>query len=468
VLGTTIVLLDPLGLHPLDERLRGAPVEPADSVGGAEAGLWTCGMHPNVISEEPGTCPICHMDLVPLDGVPGARVSASADSTWTCPKHDLIDAPQPGECPICGRELVSRSTADPHAGHGSADHSTAGPAVVLEPSVIQRMNVRTAEVERRDLDRRIVTVGTLDYDEDRMVSVTTRFSGYVERVYVNTLGQPVHRGDPLFEIDSPELVQTQRELLAAARYAARLEDAPPEVRDRARDLLEAARSRLDYWQIDPERVAEIEASLEIQPTVTVAAPAGGVVMQRLHGLEGMAVEPGMDLLHIVDLSTLLLRVELYEHQLGLVGVGDVAEISFDVLPGSGFRGRVRYIEPEVAPETRTVGLIVEVPNPDGRLRVGLFATVRFAVAAARDALVVPAQAVIRSGDRDIVVIALGEGRFQPREVTLGVESGGLVEVVDGLDQGERIVTSAQFLIDSESNLRAAVSSLLAARSGHER
>jgi Cu(I)/Ag(I) efflux system membrane fusion protein/cobalt-zinc-cadmium efflux system membrane fusion protein len=407
------------------------------------------------------------MDLVPLDTGPDATGDSTTGTTWTCPTHDVVDAPEPGGCPICGRRLVSRSMPDAHAGHGVGDHSPAGPEVALEPSVIQRMNVRTAEVERRDLDRRIVTVGTLDYDEDRMVSVTTRYSGFVEQVHVDYLGQPVRRGDALFEIDSPELVQTQRELLAAVRYAARLDDAPPEVRGRAQDLLEAARIRLDYWQIDRERIAEIEAGGEVQRTVTVRAPADGVVMQRLHGLEGMAVEPGMDLLHIADLSTLLLRVELFEHQLGLVGIGDTAEVSFDALPGTGYRGRVRYIEPEVAPETRTLGLLLEIPNPDGRLRVGLFATVRFAVAAARDALVIPAQAVIRSGDRDVVVSALGDGRFVPREVTLGVESDGLVEIVSGLEDGERIATSAQFLIDSESNLRAAVSSLLAARSGHE-
>jgi RND family efflux transporter MFP subunit len=467
VLVTTLVLLDPLGMHPFDERLRGSAVATPDSAETAQGGLWTCGMHPNVISDEPGTCPICHMDLVPLDAGPAGPGPVAADSNWTCPVHAVIDEADRGECPICGRELVSSSIADGRAEHGGTVHTPAGPEVALAPSVIQRMNIRTAAVERRDLDRRIVTVGTLDYDEDRMVSVTTRFSGYVERVHVDYVGQPVRRGDPLFEIDSPELVQTQRELLAAIRYADRLEGASPDARERAQALVEAARSRLDYWEIDRARVAEIEAAGEIQRTVTVTAPAGGVVMQRMHGLEGMAVEPGMDLLHIVDLSTLLLRAELYEHQLGLVGVGDLAEVSFDALPNAGFRGRVRYIEPEVAPETRTVGLILEVPNHDGRLRVGLFATVRFAVAAARNALVVPAQAVIRSGDRDLVVVALGNGRFVPKVVSLGAESDGFVEVVAGLAEGERIATSAQFLIDSESNLRAAVSSLLAGRRGHE-
>ncbi|MEE4272131.1 MAG: efflux RND transporter periplasmic adaptor subunit [Thermoanaerobaculales bacterium] len=458
-------LLDPLNLHGLDERLRGQAA--ADSGTAAETGLWTCGMHPNVISEEPGTCPICHMDLVPLDIDPDGADTPPADSGWTCPVHDVIDEASSGECPICGRELVSGPGSDAHAGHGGAGSAPASPEVYLAPSVIQSMNVTTAAAERRDLIRRVVTVGSLDYDEALMVSVTPRFSGFVERVYVNTLGQPVRRGDPLFEIDSPELVQTQRELLAAVRYAARLGGASPEVRDRARALLESSRRRLDTWEISPERVAEIESTGEVQRTVTVSAPADGVVMQRLHGLKGMAVEPGMDLLHIADLSTLQLRVELYEHQLGLVGVGDPAEVSFDALPDADFSGRVRYIEPAVAPETRTVGLILEVPNPDGRLRVGLFAEVSFSVTAARDALVVPSQAVIRTGDRDLVVIALGEGRFAPRQVTLGAESDGLVEVAAGLADGDRIATSAQFLIDSESNLRAAVSSLLAARSAHE-
>jgi RND family efflux transporter MFP subunit len=170
---------------------------------------------------------------------------------------------------------------------------------------------------------------------------------------------------------------------------------------------------------------------------------------------------------VADLSSLWLTVEIYENQLPWLGEGSTAKVSFDYFPGEQFTGRVRYVEPEVSPSTRTVKLTLEVPNSDGRLRVGMYATVSFTPVVATDAVVVPAQAVIRSGERDVVVIALGKGRFAPREVTLGAQSDGLIQVLDGLDGTERVVTSAQFLIDSESNLRAAVEKMIAAKLGHQ-
>jgi Cu(I)/Ag(I) efflux system membrane fusion protein/cobalt-zinc-cadmium efflux system membrane fusion protein len=465
---TAFFFLDPLDLHGLNERLAGFSVHPAHpSDAETEPRLWTCGMHPNVIQDEPGTCPICQMDLVPLESRPPSTAGGDQMTKWTCPSHEIIAETEEGECPICGRVLV---TADNHGSHGGNDPGSFGteaPLVTLDPSVIQKMNVRTATVERRDLTRRIQTVGNLDYDEERMVSVTTRYSGFIENVFVNHVGQPVRRGDPLFEVYAPDLIQTQRELIAAIRYAERFDDASPDVRSRANALVDAARTRLEYWEIPAGKVAEIESTGEVHRTLTVVAPTSGVVMQRMHGLDGMAIQPGMELMHLVDLSSLWLRAEIYEHQLPWLGVGSSAKVTFDYLPGEAFSGRVRYIEPEVSPETRTVTLTLEVPNSTGRLRVGMFATVDFAPEVARAALTIPSQAVIRSGARNIAVVALGNGVFEPREVTLGPESEGVVQIVHGLSDGDEIVVSAQFLIDSESNLRAAISSLLASRAGHD-
>jgi Cu(I)/Ag(I) efflux system membrane fusion protein/cobalt-zinc-cadmium efflux system membrane fusion protein len=465
---TAFLLLDPLNLHGLDERLRGSTADHTEHLGEAalETQLWTCGMHPNVIQDHPGTCPICQMDLVPLKHEPTPTGVVEPVTVWTCPMHPVIAEPEAGECPICGMDLVPAEGAGPHAEHRAQAAAESGPEVVIDRSVVQKMNVRFAPVERRNLSRRISTVGSLDYDEERMVSITTRYSGFIERVFVNYVGQPVRRGDPLFEVYSPELVQTQHELIAAASYAQRFDDSSGDVRARAQALVEAARTRLEYWEIPAQQVAEIEDTGKIHRTLTVFAPAGGLVMQRIHGLDGMAIVPGMELLHIADLSSLLLRAEVYEHQLPWLDIGSKAEVTFDYLPGEAFSGRVRYIEPEVSPETRTVTLTLEVPNPSGRLRVGMFATVNFAPLEAVDALTVPSQAVIHSGRRNIAVVALGEGRFAPREIVLGAEADGFVEVVDGLSDGDQIVVSAQFLIDSESNLRAAISSLLAARSPH--
>ncbi len=463
-----VLVVDPLGLSPVDEWLGVEPMtaEPGDGDGHGD-GLWTCGMHPEVLQDEPGTCPICKMDLTPArdpaDPAAGGGAGHGAghdEQLWTCPMHPTIVENEPGACPICGMDLVPM---DPGGGRVVGDGR--GRAVSVDTAVQQRMNLRVEPVVRRDLARTIRTVGSLGYDQERMVSVTTRYQGFVERVLVDAVGERVRTGQPLFEVYAPQLVQTQQELLAALRYARGLEGAPEEVRVRAQQLVEAARTRLGYWDVTPEEVAAIEAGGSVRRTLTVVSPLDGVVMQRLHGLEGMAVSPGMDVIHVADLSSLWLSAEVYEDQLAWLGEGATASVSFDYLPGETRRARVRFIEPEVSPATRTVKLVLTVPNPDGRLRVGMFATVQFEPLAARDALVVPAQALIRSGTRDLVVVALGEGRFEPREVVLGVEADGVIQVLEGLDGSERIVTSAQFLIDSESNLRAAIDAMRSG-SGH--
>lgn len=529
VLGGAVLALllvaDPLDLHPVDTWMHdtlghrhqdgGEAATGAGEAEAAEGQLWTCGMHPQVIAEEPGQCPICGMDLVPLGmDEPGhdhaAAVQASAAATWTCEEHPEIEESEPGECPIDGLPLVRKEASseasgereilyyrNPHdptvtspeptkdsmgmdyvpvyadevgqaaepGGRPPGPTQSQGTAVRIDAAVVQNMNVRTAVVERRDLSKPIRTVGYLDYDQQQMVSVTTKYSGFIEKVYVNYVGEPVRRGQPLFEIYSPELVQTQEELLSALSFAQRLEGAPGDARRRAEALAEAARTRLSYWDISPEQIRRIEEAEESVRTLTVTAPASGLVMKRMPGMEGMGVKPGMELFHIADLSSLWLSVEVYEDQLPWLREGSEAEITLAYFPGETFRGKVRFVEPQVQEKTRTVGLRVEVPNPGGRLRAGMYATVRFEPRMARDAVVVPRQAVIRSGDRNLLIVALGEGRFAPREVTLGAEGDEHVQVLSGVEPGETIVTSSQFLIDSESNLRAAIQKLVSGREG---
>jgi RND family efflux transporter MFP subunit len=275
----------------------------------------------------------------------------------------------------------------------------------------------------------------------------------------------VRKGQPLFEIYSPELVQTQEELVSAIAYARKLEGAPESARQRAEALVDAARRRLSFWDISAAQVEKLEASGAPTRTLTVSAPSSGVVMMRMAGLEGMSVRPGMELFHLADLSTLWLSVEVFEDQLSWLRPGNEAEITLSYLPGETFHGRVRFVEPQVQEKTRTVGLRVEVPNRDGRLRAGMYATVRFAPVVARDVVTVPSLAVLRTGERNVVVVATGGGRFSVREVRLGVAGEREIEVLSGLEAGEKVVTSAQFLIDSESNLREAVQKLLASRQG---
>jgi Cu(I)/Ag(I) efflux system membrane fusion protein len=341
--------------------------------------------------------------------------------------------------------------------------AAAGPTVTIDPAVVQDMNVLTQVVERGDLTREIRTVGYLEYDQQKMVTVTTKYPGWVERVHVNYVGEPVAKGQPLFEIYSPELVQTEQDLLTAIAFAKRMEQAPDEAHRRAEDLVEAARQRLAYWDISPSQIEDFEKTGKVFRTLTVTAPATGVIMLRMPGLEGMAVRPGMELYHIADLSTLWLSVEAFEDQIAWLKIGSEAAVTLSYFPGETFTGRVRYIEPEVSEKTRTVPLKLEVPNPSGRLRAGMYATVRFRPVVAKGAVLVPSLAVLRTGERNLVVVADGGGRFTPRDVELGAEGDGHVAVTRGLEPGERVVTSAQFLIDSESNLKEAVQKLLAGR-----
>jgi RND family efflux transporter MFP subunit len=474
LLGAAVAVLlffDPWDMHSVDAWIHGLAHRHEDvgaEAAQAETNLWTCGMHPQVVQSEPGQCPICGMDLVPVAAaeVPTATTTPAATTGereilfYRNPMNPTITSPVPMKdemgmdyAPVYLDEVESAASQ--------------GAIVTINPVVVQNMNVQIEPVRRRDIARQIRTVGYLEYDQQKMVSVTTKYSGWIEKVYVNYVGEPVRKGQPLFEIYSPELVQTEQELLSALQFARRMENAPEDPRRRAESLVQAARTRLAYWDITSEQIDRLERTGEVFRTLTVTAPAGGVVMKRMPGLEGMAAKPGMQLFHIADLSSLWLSVEVFEDQLAWLREGSMGEISLSYFPGETFTGRVRFIEPQVSEATRTVPLKLEVPNPKGRLRSGMYATVVFRPQAARDAITVPSQAVLRTGERDVVIVALGEGRFAPREVSLGAAGEGYMEVLSGLGPDERVVTSAQFLIDSESNLRAAIQKMMAKRTGQQ-
>jgi Cu(I)/Ag(I) efflux system membrane fusion protein/cobalt-zinc-cadmium efflux system membrane fusion protein len=465
-----LVLAVPLGFSPAGGWIRGLLSANGEHVhevaAGAEAGqLWTCGMHPQVMQDEPGQCPICGMDLVPLRdegtaretrGVAEERSGEREILFYRNPMDPSITSPVPRKDDM-GMDYV------PVYADEAESAAAQGAVVTIDPAVQQNMNVVTETVARRDISHQIRTVGYLGYDQERMVSLTTKYGGFIEKVYVNYIGQPVEKGQPLFEIYSPELVQTEQELLSALRYAQQLAGAPETVRDRALRLVEAARERLSYWDISPEQIDRLEETREVFRTLQVVAPSSGVVMKRMPGLEGMAARPGMELLHIADLTNLWLTVEVFEDQLPWVNIGSPAAVKLTYFRGETFRGRVRYIEPEVSEKTRTIQLTLDVANRSGRLRVGMYATVVFEPVVARSAIAVPSHALIRTGERNVVVVLLGGGRFAPREVELGPEGDGFTQVLSGLSDGEEVVTSAQFLIDSESNLREAIQKMIAAK-----
>ncbi len=464
IAGVLLAQLLPPDLLGLRHRSTSVSGEPEVAVDGQ---LWTCGMHPHVIEHESGQCPICGMNLVPMRGLDGAepipdQVAQPELLFYRNPMDPSITSPVPAQDSM-GMAYVP-VYSDPGAVPGAALGAGSGATVRIDPAVVQNMNVRTEIVERRDLTQPIRTVGYLEYDQQRMVTVTTKYSGWVEKVYVNYVGEKVRRGQPLFEVYSPELVQTEQELLSALEFARQLADAPEDARARAESLVDSARTRLGYWDISPRQIAVLEETGEVFRTLKVAAKSGGLVMKRMAGLEGMAIKPGMKIFHIADLSSLWISAELFEDQVAWVREGTPAEIALAYFPGKNFTGKVRFLEPELSEKTRTMRAKIEVPNPGGRLRKGMFATVEFQPVIVRDAVAVPAQAVLRTGLRNVVVVALGEGRFVPREVIIGHEAEGYAQILNGLEAGVEVVTSAQFLLDSESKLREAIQKMIAGRS----
>jgi len=364
---------------------------------------------------------------------------------------------KPGKSPM-GMDLVPVCSAGGEA--------PAAGGVKIDPALVQSMGVRTAPVERRDLTRMVRTVGRVDYDERRVEHVHTKIQGWIEKLHVEYEGEMVKLGQPLLEIYSPELVSTQEELLLAARYRESTGNSPfGDVKRGGEELFQAARRRLELWDIPDREIDRLLESGVVRKTLTLYAPAGGVVTQQLVR-NGMEVAPNQNLYTIADLSRVWVYADVYEYELPWIAEGQRATVELSYLPGVTLEGKVAYIYPYLDPKTRTARVRLEFDNPDLILKPDMFANVRIEAETLKGVLVIPDEAVIRSGLRNLVVVALGKGRFEPREVTLGLDSGeGLLEVREGLREGELAVTSGQFLIDSESKLQEAFQKLLPQGSG---
>jgi len=426
--------------------------------------LYTCPMHPEVIETEPGDCPICHMALVPLEPQAAAGGGPHAVKTdesgrkilyWYAPMDPTYIRDAPGLSPM-GMELVPKY----------ADESPGAGVIEIDPVQVQNIGVASETARVGEIARSSRTVGILDFDAARVAWVNTKFGGYIEKVYVTYVGQAVGQGDPLFEIYSPELVTTQEEYLRALDYRASLTAGDrPEARRQAESLVRSARERLEYWDISEPQIRELETTREVRRRLTVRSPAAGVVVEVLDdSLEGMSVKPGMALYKIADLSKLWVHAEIYESDLAWVREGQRATISFPGEAGREFRGSVLFLYPEVSAETRTLKICISLPNADLRLRPGMYADVVVHGPPVRDAVIIPESAVLHSGERDLVFIDLGGGRFEPREITLGTRSEDeRVQVLRGVAPGEAVVTQAQFMLDSESRLREAVAKFMERR-----
>src|SRR3990172_4085229 len=350
---------------------------------------------------------------------------------------------------------ATRSTA----GHGeTGSQADASGSVNVSPEKQQLVGIRTAVVELRPLIKKIRTVGIVTYDETKVAQVYTKVDGWIEKLFVNYTGKLVEKGQPLFTYYSPELVSTQEEYLLALQAKESLASSSfQEIRTGSASLLEAARRRLSLWDISEEQIEELQRRGEPTRTLTLFSPLTGFVIKK-DAFQGMKVIPDKELYTIPNISTVWVNADIYEFELANVRVGQTAAITLSYFPNRPFTGRVSWISPVLDEKTRTIKVRIEFSNPDFSLKPEMYANVEINVDAGKG-LTVPDEAVLDSGLRKVVFLDKGEGRFEPREVKLGGKFDSYYEVLSGLSPGERILSSAGFLLDSESRLKEAMGAM---------
>jgi Cu(I)/Ag(I) efflux system membrane fusion protein/cobalt-zinc-cadmium efflux system membrane fusion protein len=427
---------------------NGAPAHPGSSVTSDETAsdLYTCGMHPEVVNEGPGTCPICGMDLTPMKPQAGEVSKIRAEGSrkikhWVAPMDPTYISEKPGKSPM-GMDLVPVYEGE------ASDSAT----VTVDPVVVQNMGVRVAKVQRANLVRRVRAIGEVEVAEDLVSVVNLKYSGWVEKIHVDETGVPVKKGQPLFAIYSPELVSAQEEYLLALRSQDK--DAP---------LARSARQRLEFWDLGASELDRIAQSGKPTRRLTIRAPASGYVLHK-NVVQGARVNAGQDLYRVGSLSRIWVTAEVYELDAPWVKVGQRAQMELSFQAGKAYEGKVSYIYPTLNKRSRTLRVRLELTNPGLGLKPGMFATVHIEAENKPDVLVVPTEAILRSGQRLIVFIARGGGRYEARGVTTGLVGGNQqTEVLSGLEEGEQVVLSGQFLLDSESQLHEALQKYLEAR-----
>lgn len=383
----------------------------------------------------------------------GGKSTTAPDSNidyYHCGMHPWITSDKPGKCPICGMDLtpVYKNNAKNNEG-----------IVSIDPVMEQNIGVKTEMVTKRKLTHTIRTTGRVDYDETKQTVITTKFSGYIEKLYVDYTGKSIQQGQPLFEIYSPELVAAQQEYLQAIRYKGTMKSANDSaVSSGANDLLQSAKKKLLYWDISLSQIKELEQSGNIKKTLTIYSPFSGVVIEK-NIYEGMQVQAGVNLLKLADISKMWVYADVYENELSWVKNGEAVSVELPDNAGTRVPGKVSYIYPFIQDQTRTAKLRIELSDKNQLVKKDMYVTVNIVPTASINAIAVPEQSVIHSGNRDIIVMAMGKGKFMSMEVKLGALSDGYYEVIEGLKEGDVIVTSSQFLIDSESNLKAGTSSM---------
>lgn len=437
---------------------------------------WICTMHPDVLQDQPGRCPICGMNLVPAvpsaerSSVPGmelpptadhARASSMASAShehgrpeagqvaWVCPMHPDVVQDHPGRCPICGMDLVQTR----HQQHGDA-------GVQVDTATLQRMGVRTAAVAERELAHIVRAYGTVGIDEGQVLNVSAKSEGWVRRLYINAVGQTVTPGMPLYELYSPDLLARQREYVALLQRRDQVVASITDYRSQTSQVAASlARERLRMREkliaadVDVATLRQIEREFRAQESIIVRAQKAGFVTA-IGAREGSYVNPASVLLTVVDPGKLKIDVVLYPSQLAWVQTGDPVEVT--AADGTrAYAGRLTAVSPVVDEQSRTARAVIRVDNAAGRLQPGAYVDVTIA-ARARKALALPRSALIWTGDGTLVMRARGDGRYAPTPVHIGIESGAWVEVIGGLEAGAEVAVNGQFLLDAAASLDAAV------------
>jgi len=439
-----VLLLAGVTLSSAGLFLTGCQREQSNQGASEKKTLYTCGMHPQVIQDHPGNCPICGMKLTPI-----RNQAATAGSTATGERKIRYykSTMMPGEVrQTPGKDSMGMDMVPVYEEPGPATNTS---AISIDAVTMQNMNLKTTEIVRGPLRKLINTVGTIDYNETALADVTTKFKGWIEKLHVDATGELVHKGEPLFEIYSPELYSAQAEYLLALSQSSTNDPG-------AMQLRETAANKLKFYDVSESQIAELEKTRQPSKTLEFVAPMDGFVIEKM-AVQGQMVDAGMKLYRLADLGIVWVFAQIYEQDLPYIQLGQEAVVKMASMPDREFRGRVTFIYPNVDEKTRTAKVRLEFENPGYFLKPGMFVSVQIASELEPSALQVPDSAVLRSGQKNTVFVALGNGKFDPRTVVVGAEGeNGMLEVISGLSEGERVVSSGQFMLDSESQLNEAI------------
>lgn len=421
------------------------------SAGEKKVLYWIDAMNPTHRYDKAGKAPD-GMDLVPVYAEGATPAAKKKILYWVDPMHPAYTSDKPGIAPDCGMQLV------PVYADGSAPATTATVSgyanVKLTSDRKQLIGVQTGMTEMRSLGRSVRTVGRVAVDETRLYKISTKFDGYIEKLYVNVTGQQIRKGQPLFSVYSPDLLSAQQEYLLAMRASMQIPS-----------LLAASRQRLLLWDVTPAEIRQLESTGVARKSVTIYSPNSGYVLNKI-AVEGARVMAGEVLFEIANLDHVWIQADVYESELPYIRIGAPATTTLSYIPGRTWTGKVTFIAPTVDPMTRTVKVRSEFDNADGALKPDMFGDVVIQQPA-REVIVVPDSAVLQTGTRSIVFVVKGDGTFEPREVSVGTKTEQFYEVRSGLAAGEKVVTQANFLIDSESRLKAALAGMKAEGRGQK-